>query len=130
MPGSGQQNGLYFNLLRQLSAPFLMFVGRNYRLDVDSRYGPPRAMDLAFPLLATGTANIALPPLGTLRLDPSLMLALPALNVPQPAGTASTSFALPNNPSLIGAIVYAQALVAPGSATPRLTNPTADVILR
>ena len=118
------------NLLRQLDAPFLARVGFTYQLDVYARYGPTRQQDVAQLWLSTGTASIPVPPIGTFGLDPTQMVALPRLVIPQPAGMASLSFTIPNMPSLAGIAFYAQALLVhdPVTTPAVLTNVTADVV--
>ncbi len=128
--GAPGQNRLYVNLLRQLDAPFLLRVGHSYRLDAYARYGPASLVDVALPFVSCATARIPLPPLGTVGLDPSCTVALPAFVIPQPAGVASVSVVVPNNPSLVGVAIYAQALLVQFPVQNRLTNVTADVILR
>ena len=126
----GIENRLNLNLLRQLATPFLVIPGREYRLDAYARYGVPRAVDTVFPFVSPATAHIPLPPLGILRLDPTLMIALPVFVIPQPAGMNSVSVVLPNDPNLVGVTLYAQALLMQFPALSRLTNLTADLILR
>jgi hypothetical protein len=43
--GNGQCR-LYLNLLRQLDAPYVLHLGRNYQLDVYSRYGPATTTEI------------------------------------------------------------------------------------
>jgi len=57
-------------------------------------------------------------------------VSLPLLPIPQPSGVGSVSFTVPNAPALVGAPLYAQALVVPFPLPARLTNVTADVIIR
>ncbi len=120
---------LDFNLQRQLDAPLLMRSGRTYTLEVYARYGPPSVADVAVPFISTGTALIPLPPLGTLGLDPTQMLALPVFVIPQPAGVGSVSLSVPNLPGLVGVTIYSQALLMQDPYARRLTNVAADVIL-
>ena len=58
------------------------------------------------------------------------MVALPPLRIPQPAGMNTLSFLLPNVPTLVGVSLYGQALIVQQPALARLTNFTADVIIR
>ncbi len=87
-------------------------------------------VDVALPAVSCARARIALPPLGTLGLDPSCTVPLPAFVIPQPAGVGSVSVVVPNNPSLVGIVIYAQALLFQNLVPYRLTNVTKDVILR
>ena len=121
---------LYFNLLRQLDTPFLVMPGREYRLDVYARYGMARLVDVVFPFVSTATARIPLPPLGILGLDPTRIAALPGFVIPRPAGMGSVSVIVPNVPNAVGVTVYAQALLIQHPVLSRLTNVTADKILR
>ena len=118
------------NLHRQLDDPFLARIGRTYTLEAYARYGPSRMVDFALPYLSAATASIPLPPIGTLGINPAQMLALPPFIIPQPAGVGSISFQLPNWPALVGSSIYAQAVLVPFPLNPRLSNVTADVIIR
>ena len=97
-----------------------------------ARYGLPRVIDVAVLFLSGATAQIALPPFGTVGLDPTQLLTVPPFLIPQPAGVGSVSFTVPNVPSFVGTFVYAQALVVPLTfqTQARLTNVTADVIIQ
>ena len=113
-------NLLHSNLLRQLDTPLRVIPGREYRVDAYARYGVPRSMDVAFPFVSTATARIPLPPLGTLGLDPTLMIPLPPFVIPRPSGKGFVSVILPNDPNLVGVTIYAQAFAraAPGAFAP------------
>ena len=87
-------------------------------------------MDVVFPFVSTATARIPLPPLGTLRLDPTRMAALPGFVIPRPAGVGSVSVIVPNVPNAVGVTVYAQALLIQHPVLSRLPNVTADQIVR
>ena len=128
--GGGGPSRLYLNLLRQLDAPFLLHIGQTYTLDAYARYGPPGAVDLAMPFLSPATASIPLPPIGTIGIDPTQAIALPPFLIPQPAGVGSVSIAVPNAPGLVGISIYCQALLVPYPYQAKLTNVTADVIIR
>ena len=124
-------NLLYLNLLHQLETPFLARLGYTYTLEVYSRFGPPSPSEFALPLLSTAAARISVPPYGTFGLEPKQMVALPALMIPQPAGMASTSFAVPKVAGIAGISLYAQVLIVTLPPAPvRLTNVTADVLIR
>jgi hypothetical protein len=127
---SGQQNRLYLNLLRQLDAPYVLHVGRTYQLDVYARYGPAHPSDAAMLFLSLATANIPLPPLGIVGIDPNLMVGLPSFTVPRPAGVGSLSIKVPNTPSIAGLAIHSQALLIQNPLPARLTNVNSDIILR
>ena len=120
---------LYQNLLRQLDAPYVLHVGRNYQLDVYSRYGPATLMEIAVPYFSTGTANIPLPPFGTIGIDPTRMIALPPFLVPQPAGIGSLVIPVPNLAALAGIAIYTQVLLDQQPVQMRLTNVVGDIML-
>ncbi len=63
-------------------------------------------------------------------LDLSQAVGLPPLFIPQPTGMNSVSVLIPDDPSLIGVPVFAQALLLPYAGPWRLTNVTADKIVR
>jgi len=123
----GQQNRLYLNLLRHLDAPLFSRLGGAYRLDAFARYGPPGTQTVAGLFLSTGTGNLALPPWGTFRLDPSRLAALPPRVIPPGPGLSSVTLMVPNAPGLVGVTLYAQALIIQPPAA-YLTNLTADQI--
>ncbi|MEM7198894.1 MAG: VCBS repeat-containing protein [Planctomycetota bacterium] len=122
------RNELYKNLSRQLDAPRLARVGRRYRLDAYARTFTPRVGDLVLPFVASGAASLPVPPWGVWGLDPAVMAALPPFLIAQPDGEGSVDFLVPNNPSLVGAEVRAQALVVQYPAGARFTNVTFDVV--
>ncbi len=123
----GGNTALYLNLLRQLDAPYVLHIGRNYQLDVYSRYGPATLAEIAFPFLSTATANIPLPPLG---IDPNQMIALPPFVVAQPAGIGSLTIPIPNVRALAGTAIYTQVLLQQHPVQLRLTNVVGDITLR
>ena len=55
-------------------------------------------------------------------------VSLPWVTIPQPAGIASSSVLVPNDPALIGLGVYGQALLLQPPLQARLTNVTMDVV--
>jgi len=108
-----QRDRLYTNLTRQLAWRGIPRVGKPLTLDL---YGPTwGAWFLAF---STGTSSIAVPPLGTLRLDPASLHQVFA-SLLDASGRASITFHVPTSAALVGATVYLQAVVA-GPA--RFTN--------
>ena len=125
-----QQTQLHHNLLRHLDAPFLLRAGQAYRLDAYARHGPMAQSDVAAPHLAFGRADLPFPPFGTLGIDPSLMVALPLVLIPQPAGVGSLSLPIPNVAHLDGVAVYTQALLWRHPVETLLTNVVGDVFLR
>ena len=125
--GNSGRNQLYLNLIRQLDSPLLLRIGHTFTLEAHARHG---AVEVALPYLSTRTASTPLPPLGTLRLDPTLLLPLPPIVVPQPAGVGSIVIPIPTQPDLVGVPIYTQALQGPSLARARLTNLTCDVIIR
>jgi hypothetical protein len=120
----------HFNLLRQLDAPFLLRPGCWYRLDAYARHGAPRLFDVAQPYLALGTANVELPQVGRLGIDPAGAAVLPPLLIPQPTGMASLSIAVPNNPVLAGIPIHAQAVLVQYPLQARFTNVITEWVLR
>ena len=58
------------------------------------------------------------------------MVALPPFFIPQPAGINSVSVVLPNDPNLVGVTLHAQALLMQFPTLSRLTNLTADQVVR
>jgi hypothetical protein len=92
-------------------------------------YGTPGAPWFFF--AATAASSFALPPYGTVLIDPFTAVLLGVgVHAPAPSGVgppSSLSFAIPNVPSLVGATFYAQALDAgSGRLTNRLTTTIVD----
>ena len=73
-------------------------------------------------------ASIPLPPLGTLGIDPSSWLVLPAFVVPQPGGVGAITPTIPAVPGLVDLPIYGQALLVSDPFAARLTNVTAGLI--
>ena len=71
----------------------------------------------------------ALPPLGTLGIDPNNMVPLPALLMPV-SGMSSVTIAVPNKPWFAGVPIYGQALLVQYPIQQHLTNVTGDVVWR
>ncbi len=128
--GNRTRSRLCTNMLRQLEAPFLLHIGRPFQIDVHSRYGPTTQVEVALPYFSTATVQIPLPPFGTLGIDPNQMIALPPILVPQPAGTGSLGFSVPNLPALAGITIHTQALLHQYPVQLRLTNVVSDLIRR
>ncbi|HET6202410.1 MAG TPA: VCBS repeat-containing protein [Planctomycetota bacterium] len=103
------------NLERQLAWRALPRVGKPLVLDL---HGP--AWGGWFLGLALGTANVPIPPFGTLRIDPTLTFP-PLGGIFDAQGRAAVTNAVPPSPSLVGATLYWQALVV-GAGYPRFTN--------
>lgn len=69
-----------------------------------------------------------MPPFGTLGLDPSSMVALPLITIPQPAGVGSLHLAIPNRPDYVGIPLHSQALLVQYPLTATLSNVVLDVV--
>ncbi|MCI0587410.1 MAG: VCBS repeat-containing protein [Planctomycetes bacterium] len=102
-----------FNVTRQLAWRGVPRIGKPLVLDL--RGAALGGWQLAASL---GTANLPLPPFGTLRLSPPTLIPV-AIGAFDPDGRASVSFSVPAFPSLVGVSVYWQALVG---LPLRLTN--------
>ena len=128
--GNAGQNRLYLNLQRQLDVALVPGIGKAYTLEAYVRYGPPSAVDVAAPFLSAASVAVPWPPFGTLRLDPTQSVALPAIAIPRPDGVGAVSFTIPNVRALAGITLYSQAMLLSQPFPALLTNGTADVILR
>lgn len=129
----GQQNSLHFNLLRHVEVEDHVRVGKTLDLAIYSYQRSKLSGLLAIPMIAAGRAQIPIPGFGTLRLDLATLALLPALQTAG-AGRAAFKLPVPNNPALIGADVYVQAIVegrdAAKRATLRFTDVVRETILR
>ncbi|MEM7205934.1 MAG: VCBS repeat-containing protein [Planctomycetota bacterium] len=126
---AGGPNLLLTNLARHLATPWLAVLGRELGVEAYARHavGP----HVVLPYVSAATAQIPVPALGTLGLDPALMIPLPVFMIPPAAGVGSLRLSIPSHPSFVGLPLFAQAVIvgsAPGQA--RLTNVTADRIVR
>jgi len=111
--GTDEQDRLLSNRTRQLARRGIPRIGKPLAFDV---FGPPwGAWFLGF---STGTAGVPIPPLGTLRLDPSNLVVTFA-SLLDAEGRASISHSVPADPTLLGMPIHWQALVV-GPA--RFTN--------
>lgn len=102
------------NLRRQLARREVPRIGQPLHLDLYTDPGSPWLLFYAF-----GVSAIELPPYGTFRLAPA-STALVGTGVADGQGRDEAAFALPADPSLVGAQVWWQALAG---ATPTFTNP-------
>lgn len=82
---------------------------------------------LVFPAVAAAPADLAIPALGVLGLDPASMIVLPFVDM-RAACRQTLTFAIPNNPWLRGRPIYCQAYVLDpqNPAESHLTNWTVD----
>ncbi len=101
------------NLSRQLTRRAVPRVGKPLTLDL---YGP--AWGAWFLAASPGAGVLPFPPLGTLRLDPAVLVFLLG-GLLDGQGRAAPTFLVPAVPALVGGTIYWQALVV-GPA--RLTN--------
>ncbi len=132
--GIGGQNRLYLNLDRQLHAPFLAILGRNYQWDFYAKPGYATSYHLVIPFVATAEKRTKLPPFGTFGLDLARTVVLPLMVILPFNGKTTLSLKIPNAASLVGTTLSSQALIIPDLFNPplswRFTNVTADKISR
>ncbi|MGH7152004.1 MAG: FG-GAP repeat domain-containing protein, partial [Planctomycetota bacterium] len=96
---------VHSNLTRQLTRRALPRLGKPLTLDL---YGP--TWGAWFLAASPGTGNLPLPPLGTLRLDPTVLIFLLG-GLLDAQGRAAPTFPVPATPALVGGTIYWQALV-------------------
>jgi large repetitive protein len=124
----GQRNRLHTNLHHQLDARYLLRPGQPFALDVYSRYGPPSQFDVAVAFLSTTRLGIPVPPFGILGIDP--MVSLPPVVIPPLTGSGTVTWLVPNTPAFAGIEIFAQAAILHVPIELRLSNVTADVLIR
>ncbi|MCA8977370.1 MAG: VCBS repeat-containing protein [Planctomycetes bacterium] len=124
--GWGDENRLYFNLLRQLDASLLPRVGHSHTLDIYARYGAPHLFDLAIPYASFAPASIPLPPHGTVGINPASSIAFTPMLIPHGTGGDALIVAMPNSTALVGVSLYWQAGLFQDPLTPHLTNVSRD----
>jgi hypothetical protein len=101
----GAQAVVWSNLTRHLAWRGLPRIGKELALEV---HGSPRAPWLV--AWAPTTAPLAVPPLGTLHLPPATATVAGSGTL-DPGGRATLGFAVPADPTLVGAALHWQALV-------------------
>ena len=57
-------------------------------------------------------------------------MALPLIQIPQPAGVGSLQITIVNDPGLLGLNIYSQALMVPYPFQARLSNVMPDVLIQ
>ncbi|MEM7201480.1 MAG: VCBS repeat-containing protein [Planctomycetota bacterium] len=128
---SGQSH-LYPNLQRQLLAPRFAILGAIYPLDLYAQPAGSSSSHTGFVVVsgAAAAVPIAFGTLGTLFVDPAALAALPPVALPAATGTARAPLFIPNQPALLGASIYGQALIVDGAApsTARLTGFVTDIV--
>jgi hypothetical protein len=107
---------------RQLTAAEGPRRGAVWTQRVHAKPGYASAPHLAVPILGLAPASVALPPLGTLRVDLQSGVALPPFVVPASPGHADIGLAIPNDRSLLGVRVVTQALVVDLVTGAKFTN--------
>ena len=125
---------LYLNLDRQLNAPLLAILGRNYHLDFYAKPGYASITQFAAPFvnLAPAVPPIKVPPFGTFGLSPVGLIPLSPVSLPAPAGKARVQLTIPPTPALQGLTVYVQVLTIHRTAPLEVhfTNVVADRIIK
>jgi hypothetical protein len=102
---SGFEHSVLFSLRRQLAWRAIPRVGKALQFELD---GTPGA--LFAQVWSTGTASLALPPFGVLRLDPAHLFPF-ASGALDTHGHALVGVVVPAAPSLLGAKLASQALI-------------------
>ncbi len=123
-------NRLLLSLHTQLDSPLPASVGRWYWLEA---YVIPGSAPMAAWAVAAISGNRLSPPLslpwGSLHIDPTQWVALPPRFIPAPGGMTRWVVRLPQEASIVGRTIYAQALVERlGGGSVQLTNLVPDVV--
>jgi hypothetical protein len=121
-----QTTRLWLNLQRQLDAPFLLAVGRDWTLDAYAYGTAATGQLLMVPMLATGERRILLPGVGWLGLEPAAIVVLGWRVIPSPGGSARLRLRVPAVPALAGLDLFGQAAVVDAQWSVDLSNVTAD----
>ncbi|HET6201351.1 MAG TPA: FG-GAP-like repeat-containing protein [Planctomycetota bacterium] len=101
------QNRIYTNLTRQVAWRGIPRAGKFLTLDL---WGSANGSWLL--AASAGSADIPLPPFGSLRLFPPTLFIVAGGTI-DPQGSASLTFLVPANPALVGLSLYWQAVVGP-----------------
>lgn len=114
---SGFQVSDRVNHLRSATSTQLVTTGGQMAVRYAHEPGYAAGNTICIPLLSLDRRStpLAVPGFeGTLQIDLLQSVLLPFLALPAPSGTATSSFAIPNAPHLLGFDLYAQGLVLAG----------------
>ncbi|MGE3175428.1 MAG: FG-GAP repeat domain-containing protein [Planctomycetota bacterium] len=117
-----RQHALYANLTRHLLAPLPLRSGRDYPLEVHGALGG------AAILVGAAPSATAVPPFGTLGIDPAALWQLALLGPPTSGRMVGITVPIPELSALRGVQFYVQALLDDGAGALRLTNTLADTL--
>ncbi len=126
----GTPTRVFFNLTRQVNAPWPARPGLFWRMDVYAGSPRGKTTPLVLPLLSAAKTRACLPPFGRLLADPAKGVVLGPLFVSPKTGVRRVPLRVPKDPALLGALFYLQALVVPDLNWPpstwRFTNALQD----
>ncbi|MEO0478313.1 MAG: VCBS repeat-containing protein [Planctomycetota bacterium] len=125
---NNEQNRMLLNRTVQLDAPFELRSGASFRFEFSARSGPQSLSDLVFAYLALESTRVDVGTLGTLQLAGSTAPIAPIL-LPRPQSDGSIIFDVPAGAALVGAELFAQALVVSFPIGGRLTNAIRAVVI-
>lgn len=109
----GTPTRVFFNLTRQVNAPWPALPGRPWRMDL---YARPRGRNTPawiLSLLSPRKFDLLIAPFGRLLVDPSKMLPLGPFPVFSATGVHTITLTIPNKPVLLGAPFFLQGLAVP-----------------
>ena len=107
----------------------LAIAGSTYSLELTHEAGFAPVDRPAALLLGIGAAALPLPPLGTVRIDPTALFALP-VQLAAPAGRATVALPLPRGPFGPGLQLHSQVLwVDAGGTALALSPPVIDTVV-
>ncbi len=121
-------SGVATNQRRQLHFARLVRPGRNARIDVHT-VGRPMGNDFAVPALSPRAGRVPLAGIGVFGLEPATMLLAPPIPLLPTAAVGSLVLPVPNNSALVGADVFAQALLVEGLSA-QLTNTQREQVIQ
>ena len=111
---------------QQLDAPSVATLSSTVTFTVHANDESGPLSGLAQVALSPATGALALEPLGTLLLDPGLLIFFPPVTIT--AGWGSTTLPIPGARNLLGLEIFAQSVIADTSRRFRFSNRTRTVI--
>ena len=121
---------IHTNLHRQLRAPLLAVLGRDYELEVHAEpgYGTTLMATKVYLSFSLLPAPLSISPLvGKLYIAPPYV-SPPAVAIPLAQGSAVIGFVLPSDPALLGTTLFTQAVLTGSGTGFQLTGYVKDTV--
>ncbi len=104
---------VFFNLTRQVNAPWPALPGRPWRMDLYARPKTCNTVSWIIPVLSPREFDALAPPFGRLLVDPTKGFLLGPFPVSSSTWVHTITWTVPNKPVLLGEPFFLQALAVP-----------------